>query len=108
MRIAFAATSQDDEVNQHFGSARYWQIFDVYNDNSEFIETRKTNSSCKGHCEGGFDNILDRLFDCEAIFVSKIGEGAANYCISKGKRVFECSGEIQDIILELRGSGDFL
>lgn len=105
MRIAFASTDKDGEVNEHFGSSRYWQIFNISAEKSEFIETRRTVSNCKGHCEGGFDNIIDKLSDCGAIFVLKIGEGAANYVLSKGKRIFECSGEIADIIAELLEGG---
>lgn len=84
-------------VDQHFGSARYWQIYDVDGEGT-FVETRKTKPTCNGHCEGGFEAQLEVLSDCEALFVSKIGEGAALTMLQKGKRVFEAAGPVEDIL----------
>lgn len=87
-------------VDQHFGSARYWQIYDIDTEDT-FVETRKTAAKCAGHCEGGFDHLLEALHDCDALFVSRIGESAAAYMIAQGKRVFEAQGPLEDIISEL-------
>lgn len=84
-------------VDQHFGSARYWQIYDVDGE-GVFVETRKTKPTCNGHCEGGFAAQLEVLADCDALFVSKIGEGAAMTMLQKGKRVFEAAGPVEDIV----------
>lgn len=87
-------------IDQHFGSARYWQIYDIGNE-AKFIETRKTIPGCRGNCDGGFLHMLDVLHDCDAVFVLKIGENAARAVINSGKRVFEASGEIEEIIARL-------
>lgn len=101
MTIRVAVASIDGSVlDQHFGSARYWQIYDIPG-GTTFVETRKTTARCKGHCEGGFEQFLEILGDCDAIFVSKIGPGAANFMIGHGKRVFEASGEVQELLLAL-------
>lgn len=84
-------------IDQHFGSARYWQIYDVDTE-AHFVETRKTAAKCQGHCEGGFGHLLAVLDDCDAIFVLKIGETAAEFMLSKGKRVFEAAGEVDKIL----------
>jgi predicted Fe-Mo cluster-binding NifX family protein len=105
MRIAFASTGE--YVDQHFGSARFYQVYDLTDDGYEHVGMRRTEASCQGHCEGGFDAILDTLQDCDAIFVAKIGEGAASYVISKGKRVFEARGALEEILKEL-STEDFL
>ena len=98
-RIGFA--SMDGErIDQHFGSARYWQIYDV-GESGVFVETRKTLPRYQGHCEGGFDHQLAVLGDCRGVFVRKIGESAAAFMISKGKRVFEAEGEVKEIIRQL-------
>lgn len=95
-RIGFASIS-NLVIDQHFGSARSWQIYDVDTE-AHFIETRKTAARCQGNCEGGFDHLLAILEDCDAIFVLQIGEGAASYMVSHGKRVFEARGELQEIL----------
>ncbi|MFT4146140.1 MAG: NifB/NifX family molybdenum-iron cluster-binding protein [Mobilitalea sp.] len=106
MRIAFASID-GTAIDQHFGSARYWQIYDINYDGFIHITMRKTSAKCQGNCEGGFDHLLNVLDDCEAVFVAKIGQSAAAFMISKGIRVFEAAGSIEDIIAELQG-GDFL
>ena len=73
MSIRIGLASIDGSyVDQHFGSARYWQIYDI-DGSGTFVETRKTRPTCNGHCEGGFEAQLEVLKDCDALFVSKIG-----------------------------------
>lgn len=99
-RVAFASTGE--YIDQHFGSARYFQIYDMADDKTfQHFESRTTTAKCKGNCEGGFQHLLDVLIDCDAVFVSKIGEGAAAFMISHGKRVFEGAGDIEEIMTEL-------
>jgi len=54
-----------------------------------------------GNCEGGFDHLLQALTDCDAVFAGRIGQSAAAFMISHGKRVFEASGRIEDILAKL-------
>lgn len=98
-RIGFASIDGID-LDQHFGSARYWQIYDL-DDKAQFIETRKTVAKCQGHCEGGFDHLVEALKDCHAIFVLKIGEPAAAVMIANGIRVYEAAGRVEDILTYL-------
>lgn len=95
-RIAFASID-GARIDQHFGSARYWQIYDIDRE-GVWIETRKTEAGCQGHCQGGFEHQLTVLNDCDGLFVSKIGEGAAAYMLAKGKRVFEAAGDVEDLV----------
>lgn len=99
MRVAFA--SYDNTIiDQHFGSARYWQIYDIDSE-STFIETRKIPVTYQEKHELKFNQILTVLEDCEAFFVLQIGESAVAYMILNHKRVFEASGDIQSIAHEL-------
>jgi predicted Fe-Mo cluster-binding NifX family protein len=99
-RIAFAGTGE--YVDQHFGSARYFQVYDLADSgNHEHVATRTAPAQCRGNCEGGFDHLLQILNDCDAVFVSKIGQSAAAFMISHGKRVFEASGRVEDILAKL-------
>ena len=99
-RIAFASTD-GTYVDQHFGSAGIFQIFDVSGDSYDLVGSRTTESYCQGHCEGGFDHLLGALNDCEAIFVSRIGQSAAAFMIQHGKRVFEASGPVEEVIKQI-------
>jgi predicted Fe-Mo cluster-binding NifX family protein len=99
-RIAFAGTGE--YIDQHFGSARYFQVYDLADDGTyTAVETREAAASCQGNCEGGFGHLLTVLDDCDAVFVSKIGPGAAAFMIQNGKRVFEASGRMEEIIAHL-------
>lgn len=102
-RAAFAATGE--YIDQHFGSAGYFQIYDINDDRYSHVETRKTKGQCSGNCEGGFDHLLAILDDCDAVFVSKIGQNAAAFMIGHGKRVFEATGSVEEIIIELKKKG---
>jgi len=100
MRIAFASTGE--YVDQHFGSARYFQVYDVADDGTyKHIGQRGTAAKCQGNCEGGFEHLLKALDDCDAVFVLKIGQSAAAYMISHGKRVFEAAGEVEEILSQI-------
>jgi len=99
-RIAFASTGE--YIDQHFGSARYFQVYDLAdNGNYERVETRTAEAKCEGHCEGGFNHLLQILNDCDAVFVSRIGQSAAEFMITHGKRVFEANGRVEDILAKL-------
>lgn len=97
MRIAFASTD-GAYIDQHFGSARIFQVYDISGDSFDLADTRRTDPSCGGECGEGFDRLLEALDDCEAVFVSRIGEGAAAFVLRRGKRVFEASGPVDGII----------
>jgi predicted Fe-Mo cluster-binding NifX family protein len=103
MRIAFASID-GTAIDQHFGSARYWQIYDIKIDSFTYITMRKTEAKCQGNCEGGFNHLFEILKDCHAVFVARIGQGAAAFMIAKGIRVFEAMGSVEDIIFKLQGS----
>ena len=88
-------------VDQHFGHARFWQIYDLNND-AEFVETRKMPALCSGTCHGNFGSAYELLHDCSAIFVLKIGQPAAAYMINRGIKVFEAAGSIDQLVLALK------
>jgi len=99
-RVAFASMD-GSRVDQHFASARYFQVYDIDGGEYRHVETRKPQAKCQGHCEGGFERLLEALSDCDAVFVSMIGQSAAEFMIGRGKRVFEAEGAVDAIIAEL-------
>ena len=42
--------------------------------------------------------MAELLSDCDAVLVNQIGQGAAAYLISKGLRIFEVSGSIDEVL----------
>jgi len=95
-RVAFASTGK--YIDQHFGSARCFQVYDIGGGKYDFVETREAVAKCQGHCEGGFDHLLEALNDCGMVFVSQIGPSAIAFMAGKGKRVFEASGAVEEIL----------
>lgn len=121
MRVGFASVD-GIYVNEHFGHSKYWEIVDIQdeiktdpalenaegdNENSGgivFAGTRMVRSGCNCHDPKLFDDMLDTLKDCDILVVARIGQEAAEYVISKGKRVFEAVGNIKEIAEKLRES----
>lgn len=106
LRVAFASTD-GCYIDQHFGNARIFQVFDISEASYEIVESRRSEANCRGNCEGGFDSLLCALEDCDAVFVLKIGEGAAAFMIGHGKRVFEAQGPVEEIMEQII-EGDLL
>lgn len=89
-RIAIASAG-GTMVDTHFGHAERFEVYDIDDGGSAFVEARSARPACSGgrHDESTFDATLAKLSDCEAIFVSVIGYGAAAYLNRNGMRVFE-------------------
>lgn len=96
------ATSDGFTVNEHFGHAKFFRVYELGENGHTFLEVRDAVAACQhqlGHDTTRFDKIIELLSDCDALLVQKIGEGAAAYLISRNVRVFEVSGAI-DAVLE--------
>lgn len=112
-RIAIASTD-GIVVNQHFGHAERFHIVEINSDTNEqyFVESRSVMPCCnnKDHEVSSFDRVLETLKDVQAIFVSRIGAGAADYLEHKGMTVYEAPYPIElllkKIITEKRWEAD--
>ena len=95
------ATSDGFEVNEHFGHAKFFRVYDLGESEYTFLEVRDAVAACQhqlGHDTTRFDKIIELLSDCDAMLVQKIGPGAAEYLIRKNVRVFEVSGSIDAVL----------
>lgn len=104
--VRVAAASTDGKViNQHFGHAESFYIFDIdiNNISFEYIENREIEPCCNNysHSEQAFENVASKLSDCKAILVSQIGDGAVSFLESKGFEVFEAPFPIEDVLLKI-------
>ena len=95
------ATADGFTVNEHFGHAKFFRVYELTDTDYSFIEVRDAVAACQqqlGHDTTRFDKIIELLSDCDAVLVQKIGEGAAAYLIEKNVRVFEVSGAIDAVL----------
>lgn len=102
-KIAIATTG-GFAVDEHFGHAKFFRVYELTDKDYSFIEVRDAVAACQqslGHDTTRFDKMIELLSDCDAVLVQKIGEGAAAYLISKGVRVFEVSGTIDAVLKKL-------
>lgn len=100
-RIALASFN-GKAVDQHFRQAERFEIVDLEEDSYVFVETRHRPRNHKpGHHTAVFDDIARLLADCEGVFVSQIGAGAARYLNSIGFRVFEAPYPVKGVLEKL-------
>ncbi|MDR0508776.1 MAG: nitrogenase cofactor biosynthesis protein NifB [Candidatus Methanoplasma sp.] len=105
LRIA-VATSGGKIVDSGFGNAPRFDVYEISEDNAEFLRTvvvdtskNVAGSSHKEHIE----NIADLLDDCSAIIVKEIGPMPAKLLEKRGKTVRIYSGEVGRSAFGLRG-----
>ncbi|MCB1918067.1 MAG: nitrogenase cofactor biosynthesis protein NifB [Rhodocyclaceae bacterium] len=77
IRIAVASSGQG-LVNQHFGHAREFLVYEASNAGVRFLAPRKTDLYCAGDdsCgdgESALERTISALSDCEVVLCSKIG-----------------------------------
>ena len=73
--LVAVATKGGGLVNQHFGHAREFMIYEVDANEAKFVGHRKVEQYCQGGYgeDHSLDDILKMLEGCKAVLVSKIG-----------------------------------
>lgn len=73
--LVAVATKGGGLVNQHFGHAKEFQIYEVDANDSKFVSHRKIDHYCQSGYgeEATLDNIINVISDCKAVLVTKIG-----------------------------------
>jgi predicted Fe-Mo cluster-binding NifX family protein len=101
--IVAIATVDGKTIYQHFGHSEVFQIISVSDKDYTYIESRKVPPSCQDfqHSQDAFEQVTSVLHDCEAVFAGKIGPGAAAWLSSKGKRVFETPGLVDEVLQQV-------
>lgn len=110
LRIAVA--SKDGlSINEHFGHAKLFWVYDVDPEGCWFKEKRNVDHYCLGgHSDkSALAKILITISDCAAVFVAKIGDGPADKLAAKGiKAVSDYTWEeIEESLLDFYNSSDF-
>jgi predicted Fe-Mo cluster-binding NifX family protein len=85
LRIA-VATKDGVAINEHFGHAKFFYIYDITAKSVSHIETRAVPHYCLGgHSDkSAMPNILETIADCKAVFVAKIGDGPTEKLQARG------------------------
>lgn len=95
------ASSDGIVVNQHFGHADKFIIFEINNSNSfNFIEIRKVEPVCSGrnHDDRKLIDNLRKIQDCKYLIVSRIGAGASTQAERFGITPMELPDMIEESI----------
>jgi len=74
VRVA-VATRGGGRVNEHFGHAREFQVYEAGRAGATLIGVRRVANYCLGGeaAEGAMEGVLRALSDCAAVLVSKVG-----------------------------------
>ncbi|ADG81564.1 nitrogenase cofactor biosynthesis protein NifB [Thermincola potens] len=99
-RIA-VASKRGDLIDQHFGHASEFLIYDGNGRYFEMVETRRVDKYCSGAelCETEEDKkdaIADALKDCNAVLILRIGYQARQRLLKKGIVSIEHYGTVEE------------
>ncbi len=100
--LVAVATKGGGLVNQHFGHAKEFQVYEVDGHAVRYVGHRKVDH----YCQGGYgekatlENIIQSIADCKAVMVSKIGDGPKEKLQNLGVQVYEAYDSIEVAALE--------
>lgn len=119
MKIAFA-TTDGINVDEHFGRAGMFAIYELTKNGCQFIETRKfadgrdaAIEATKGMGQVHDDKVqkkVERLMDCKIIYLTEIGGPSAARLVRKGimpiklKEVVSIEESLQKLIGTIKTS----
>lgn len=94
------ATKSGENVDEHFGHASRFYIYDFINGESKFIEKRKVMRSCfgKDECSGHDDriiSIINVISDCNAVIVLRAGLEPTSILNRRGIKLFQTFNPIE-------------
>lgn len=105
MSYRVAAASTDGKVvNQHFGRAESFHIFELSEEQGyRFVESRKVDACCGsgGHEISALEAAARALSDVQAILAERIGEGASDYLEHRGFAVYEAPFPIEPLLQKI-------
>lgn len=110
LRVAFASNDRQ-RVNQHFGAAEGFVIYDIGPDGASLAAVGEFPEEAMDGQEGKLIAKMDFLSGCAAVFVQAIGASAIKQLMSKGVQPIRVGdGDaipalLQDIALAMRDGG---
>jgi nitrogen fixation protein NifX len=105
MSFKVAVASSDGKfVNQHFGMAQQFLIFEIDDQGSyKFLELRENVPACdvEGHTEDAMTRSVKLISDCKAIIASQIGPAAVDVLVDNGIEPYMAPTFIDEALKEL-------
>ncbi|NEO31948.1 MAG: hypothetical protein F6K36_16225 [Symploca sp. SIO3C6] len=100
--LVAVATKGGGLVNQHFGHAKEFMIYEVDGNKARFIGHRKIDHYCQSGYgeEGTLAKIIETISDCQAVLVSKIGESPKQELRQAGIEAVEVYEVIENAALD--------
>jgi nitrogen fixation protein NifB len=100
--LVAVATKGSGLVNQHFGHAKEFQIYEVDANEARFVSHRKIDHFCQSGYgeEGTLEKIIEAIADCKAVLVSKIGDSPKTKLQKAGIQTVESYDVIEKVALE--------
>lgn len=100
--LVAVATKGGGIVNQHFGHAKEFQIYEVVGTTATFVGHRKIDLYCQGGYgeEATLSNIIKAISDCKAVLASKIGDCPKEQLRAAGVEPFEAYDTIDKVASE--------
>ncbi|MGL3104306.1 nitrogenase cofactor biosynthesis protein NifB [Bradyrhizobium sp. BR 1432] len=73
--LVAVATKGSGLINEHFGHAKEFQIYELSTGGAKFVGHRRVDVYCQGGYaeEGSLGTIIRSINDCHAVFIAKIG-----------------------------------
>lgn len=73
--LVAVATKGAGLINEHFGHAKEFQVYELSSDGAKFVGHRRIDLYCQGGYaeEGSLATIIGAVSDCHAVFIAKIG-----------------------------------
>jgi nitrogen fixation protein NifB len=101
IRVAIA-TKNGGIVNEHFGHAKEFHIYEVDDTQATFLEIRPVIPYCRGGYgeQSAMDDILQKLSDCKAVLVLKIGTGAEDRLQQAGIQAIQVYDAVETAIFD--------
>ena len=92
--LVAVATKGGGIVNQHFGHAREFSIFETLGHEVKFVGARNVQHYCQGPVTcgdepGALEKVVEMLSDCQALLCVRIGPGPRQTLEAAGIKVFE-------------------
>lgn len=100
--LVAVATKGGGLVNQHFGHAKEFQIFEVDANDAKFVGHRKIDHYCQSGYgeEATLEHIIKAISDCKAVLVSKIGHCPQDELHKAGIQTVEAYDVIEKVARE--------
>lgn len=93
-------------INQHFGMASQFLIFELDDDGThKFIELRENKPTCstEGHSELSLEESVKLISDCQTVLTGQIGPGAIDIRLKNNINPYIAPTFIEDALEQLAG-----